>query len=55
MSIVIKEIVVKTTVESEKRQEREWVIPPEMVEQIKEQVLREIDRYDYVELKRKER
>lgn len=55
MSIVIKEIVVNTTVEPEKRQEGEWIIPPGMIEQIKEEVLKAMERCEYVELKRKER
>lgn len=55
MPVVIKEIIVNTTVEPEKRQEGEWVIPPGMIEQIKEEILKELDRHEYVEFKRKER
>ena len=55
MAIVIKEIIVKTTVEPEKQPEREMVLPSDWIERIKEEVLKEVERTDFVEPRRKER
>lgn len=56
MSVVIKEIIVKTTVEREKRQEREEaVIPQEMLDRLKEEILREMAWQEQFEPRRKER
>lgn len=55
MPIVIKEIVIKTTVTQEKERERENVVPAELLEQLKEEILREIPRNEYIEYRRRER
>lgn len=55
MPIVIKEIVIKTTVTQEKERERENVVSAELLEQLKEEILREIPRNEYIEYRRRER
>lgn len=57
MAIVIKEIVVKTTVEATPRQEeeREMTLPHEVLEQLKEEILRELEHEVQQLVKRKER
>lgn len=56
MSLVIKEIIVKTTVEQEPAAEPAGVFTPEMMERLKEEILSEIARYEYNnEPKRRER
>lgn len=55
MPIVIKEIVIKTTVTQEKEREGENVVPAELLEQLKEEILREIPRNEYIEYRRRER
>lgn len=59
MAIVIKEIVVKTTVEQMKRQEvqasPEVFISPEVLERLKEEIWNELERRGRIESKRKER
>lgn len=55
MPIVIKEIVIKTIVTQEKERERENVVPAELLEQLKEEILREIPRNEYIEYRRRER
>lgn len=42
MTIVIKEIVVKTTVESTKKQVRVGEVSEELIERLKEEILREV-------------
>lgn len=55
MPVVIKEIVIKTTVIQEKEEERENVISVELLEQLKEEILREIPRSEYIDYRRRER
>lgn len=55
MPVIIKEIVIKTTVTQEKEQESENVVSTELLEQLKEEILREIPRYEGVDYKRRER
>ena len=55
MPVVIKEIVIKTTVTQEKKEEPECVIPAGLLEELKEEILREIPRYEYADYKRRER
>lgn len=61
MAIVIKEIVVKTTVEQMKRLGQEVqaspevFISPEVLERLKEEIWNELERRGRIESKRKER
>lgn len=57
MAIVIKEMVVKTTVEATPRQEekREMTLPQDVLEQLKEEILRELEHDVQQLVKRKER
>lgn len=55
MPVVIKEIVIKTTVTQEKEQEPESVVSTELLEQLKEEILREIPRFESTDYKRRER
>lgn len=54
MTIVIKEMVVKTTVEAEK-QPQVKALSPEETDRLKEEILREIEKNIAAEPKRKER
>lgn len=55
MPVVIKEMVIKTTVTQEKEEERENIISAELLEQLKEEILREIPRNEYIDYRRRER
>lgn len=57
MPIVIKEIVVKTTVEATSGpvKEQETTVPHEVLEQLKEEILRELEHEVQQMVKRKER
>lgn len=55
MPVVIKEIIIKTTVIQERKQERESVVSVELLEQLKEEILREIPRYEVTDYRRRER
>lgn len=57
MAIVIKEIVVKTTVEATPgpAKDRETTVPHEVLEQLKEEILRELEHEVRQMVKRKER
>lgn len=55
MPVVIKEIVVKTTVLQEKERETGSGVTAELLEQLKEEILQEVTRIEYVEPKRRGR
>lgn len=55
MAIVIKEIVVKATVESGRKVAEATVVPEERIEQLREEILREVVRKGRNESGKKER
>jgi len=55
MAIVIKEIIVRTTVEKQREEVKEAGIPEELVDRLKESILRELEKVRIREPGKRER